>query len=199
MSESTWTSLAHALQTERWATGLSQHAAAAEAGISMVSLSRYECSERVPSLEVLTRLASLYRVGVEQLLGLGEVLTRDIPIQGYVSAGTPRDAWEVDLGTVPVPDDVLHDHPKCFALQISGNSLERDAIGDGDLVVVDPEAAYQVDKIYIVRVEDGEVTAKHLVIDSNGQITLRAGSHDYEDLRVTGQVQGRVVWHLRRM
>lgn len=204
MVESEGTSLSLALQNARIAAGLTQHAAAEGANIGIVSLSRYERGLRVPPLDILLRLANVYGVGAEQLLQLAEFSTAtlptlDIPIRGYVSAGNPRDAWEVELGTVPIPDFILREHPNCFALIISGNSLDGDNIGDGDIVVVDPEAAYQVDKIYIVRLDDGEITAKHLFIDSEGQITLRASNHDYEELKVTGQVQGRVVWHMRRM
>ena len=125
--------------------------------------------------------------------------TLEIPVRGYVSAGAPREVWEVDLGTVPVPEFILRAHPNCFALMISGDSLEGDSISDGDIVVVDPDAAYQVDKIYIVLLDDGEVTAKHLTIGDSGQITLRASNDDYQELTVTGRVQGRVVWHMRRM
>ena len=196
--------LAWELQEARRYSRLSQEEAAGRSGIHKGSLSNYERGIRVPPIDVLTRLAEVYEVGVEQLLRLADystvaLPTRDIPIQGYVSAGNPREAWEADLGTVPIPDFILREHPKCFALVISGNSLEGDNIGDGDIVVIDPEAAYQVDKIYIVRLDDGEITAKHLFIDSEGQITLRASNDDYEELKVTGQVQGRVVWHMRRM
>ena len=98
-----------------------------------------------------------------------------------------------------MPEFILRANPNCFALMISGDSLEGDSISDGDIVVVDPDAAYQVDKIYIVLLDDGEVTAKHLTIGDSGQITLRASNDDYQELTVTGRVQGRVVWHMRRM
>ncbi|MDA1271243.1 MAG: LexA family transcriptional regulator [Chloroflexi bacterium] len=188
-----------ALRDARNRAGLNQDQASVQAGIGKQSLLRYEKDQRETPLSIIQRLAEVYGTTLEIILGLAERPTSYVAVRGYVSAGNPRESWEVDLGTVLIDNAILHDHPKCFALQISGNSLEGDAIGDGDIVVVDPEAAYQVDKIYIVRLENGEVTAKHLTIDENNQITLRASNNDYEDLKVTGQVLGRVVCHIRRM
>ena len=118
--------------------------------------------------------------------------TREIPVMGYVSAGTPRDAWELDLGTVPIPQFILNESPKAFALMMSGDSRSGDAISDGDVVVVDPEAVYQVGKIYIVRLDDGEVTAKQMVHGDDGQMMLWSSNTDYEDMqvRVSGPVLG---------
>jgi len=50
-----------------------------------------------------------------------------------------------------------------------------------------------------LRLDDGEVTAKHIVIEDGGQVMLWFSNTEYEDIRVSGQVLGRVVWHIRRM
>ena len=80
---------------------------------------------------------------------------------------------------------------------VSGDSLSGDGIHDGEILVVDPDAVIEVGKIYIVRLEDGEICARHLIIEE-GQVRLQSSNHLYEDLRVTGvQVIGKVVGHFR--
>ena len=57
----------------------------------------------------------------------------------------------------------------------------------------------QEGKIYIVRMQGGEICARHLHFDQ-GFVRLKSSNDRYEDLRATGgQVLGRVVGQLKMM
>lgn len=58
------------LQEQRWLNRLSQKEVAAAIGVSASIISNYESAERVPSVENLMALASLYKCSVDYLLGL---------------------------------------------------------------------------------------------------------------------------------
>ena len=204
--------LAHKLKVARTMKALTQQAAADASGVSLQSLSRYERGHREPPLEALRALAALYEIAPEGLLSnenseIGSQLPFAniripaslplVPIRGYVSAGTPRDVWELDLGHMPVSGRLLKRYPNLFALIVSGDSLMGDGIHDEEIVLVDPNARYETGKIYIVRLDDNEVCARHMTIE-DGHVRLRSSNDHYEDLRVTGiRVVGRVVAHLR--
>lgn len=62
--------LGERLQTQRQLLKMSQKEAAAAIGISPSIISNYESSERVPSVENLMALATLYHCSTDYLLGL---------------------------------------------------------------------------------------------------------------------------------
>ena len=119
----------------------------------------------------------------------------EIPIRGYVSAGTPVTAEQQDLGTLPIPKSELSGVSKVsgvYALRVSGNSLNGDQIEDGDTVIIDPNPAIIDGKIYIVRL-DNEVVARHLHRE-NGFVVLTSSNGRYQRMEVKDlEIQGRVV------
>ena len=62
--------LGERLQEQRHLNKLSQKEVAASIGVSASIISNYESAERVPSVENLMALASLYRCSVDYLLGI---------------------------------------------------------------------------------------------------------------------------------
>lgn len=62
--------LSERLQEQRLLNKLSQKEVAASIGVSASIISNYESAERVPSVENLMALASLYRCSVDYLLGI---------------------------------------------------------------------------------------------------------------------------------
>ncbi len=201
--------LGASLKAARADAGMTQQFVSKQLGVSVQAVSNWEHGKYEPRSEKIQQLAELYGVAVEELLQAPEgsltnvhspSLVAAVPIRGYVSAGLPREHWEIDIGTAPVDEELLLRYPNLFGLIISGDSLEGDGIHNGDKIFIDPDAGYQVGKIYIVRLDDGEICAKHLFLESDGQLRLHSSNDGYEDLTVSGgQVLGRVVWHLRQM
>lgn len=92
------------------------------------------------------------------------------------------------------------DNPAFYGLVVSGESLGGDGIHDGDILVVDRgDRALTVGKIYVCRLADGEMTAKHVGIAANGLVVLQGSNDDYPDLTTADVfIQGRVVRHCPR-
>ncbi len=195
------------LKAARELAGLTQTQVAERLQVTEMTVYRWESGKYEPSYGKLQLLSNLYKQPAETFIGVTATALNGaapsgivtIPVRGYVSAGLSRDLWQVDLGTVPISDQLTDRYSDLFAMVVSGDALKGDAIHDGDMVYVDPSARLEEGKMYIVRMGDGEVCARHLNFE-DGQVRLRSSYEHYDELRVTGaQLLGKIVWHLRRM
>ena len=183
---------------------LTQEKAAALLNVSVQAVANWESGRHGPSEDSLRRMVEVYGKPINWFLGAGEGrsgidVIREVPTRGYVSAGTPRETYEVELDPTPIPVDVAASFPGAFVLIVSGDSLMGDGISDGDRLLINPHAVYQAGRLFVVRLPDGELAARHLFVE-DGHVRLRAANDEYEDLTATGvQMLGQVVWHLRRM
>lgn len=66
------------LRRIRHSLALQQEQVAKQIGVSHSTISTYENNTRQPSLEILVRLARLYRVSTDYMLGLSDVITVDL-------------------------------------------------------------------------------------------------------------------------
>ena len=104
-----------------------------------------------------------------------------------ISAGFPSPAADYVEGRLDLAE-VLVPHPSAtFTLRISGHSLTRAGIHDGDLAIVDRSLAPRHDDV-VVAVLDGELTAKRLLI-RRGRTFLVPDCDDpaYRPIEVTGR------------
>ena len=116
-----------------------------------------------------------------------------IPIVGPVAAGYPVLTEENIVGEVLVDEAMVSKGP-CFALSVSGNSMKRAGIKDGDMVIARQQPIAQKNEIVIALV-DGEATIKRLYIDDD-TIELRPENPRFRpisigpetDLRILGKV-----------
>lgn len=109
--------------------------------------------------------------------------TLDLPqIIGTIPAGFPSPAADheeerIDLATLLVR------HPAAtFAMRVSGNSMIKHRIHDGDVVLVDRSVRPTDGKIVVASI-DGEVTLKRFR-RRGGRIWLEAGNPDYPPIEV---------------
>jgi len=116
-----------------------------------------------------------------------------IPIVGRVAAGKPLLADENVTGEIHV-EASLGRAGDLFALEVTGDSMKRAKIRDGDLVIVHLQPLAENGDI-VVALVDGEATVKRLAIDGHN-IELRPENSRYRpipigphtDLRVIGKV-----------
>ena len=185
--------------------GFTQQDVARTLGVSFQTVSNWESGKHEPKGEHLDSLARLYGVEMQGLIEVSKALNVDSPsrftnfaIKGYVSAGNPREAWEVDLGTISLPQtgDLLRHSPKVFALVVSGDSLQGDGIEDGDTLLVDADAGIQVGSIHIVRI-GYELCARHVFLE-DGYVRLKASNDHYEEITAHEvDLVGKVVGHIK--
>lgn len=118
-----------------------------------------------------------------------------IPVLGLVKAGPAMLAEENLMGHVLVSQKLIG-RGKCFALQISGDSMIDANINDGDVVIVRQQPIAENGEIVVALIED-EATVKRLFV-SEDLIELRAENKRYKpivvapdcELRILGKVVG---------
>ena len=122
----------------------------------------------------------------------------DLPLLGYVAAGTPIEAV-VSNETVTVPEDLVGQRDT-YALRVRGSSMIDEHIRDGDLVVVEDRKTVRDGEMVIALLDGSDVTLKKFYRE-NGHIRLQPANDAIAPIVVESdavQVQGVVVGVIRR-
>lgn len=122
----------------------------------------------------------------------------DLPLLGYVAAGTPIEAV-VTNETVTVPEDLVGQRDT-YALRVRGSSMIDEHIRDGDLVVVEDRKTVRDGEMVIALLDGSDVTLKKFYRE-NGHIRLQPANDAIAPIVVESdavQVQGVVVGVIRR-
>lgn len=117
----------------------------------------------------------------------------EVPLVGQVVAGYPMFSEENIERRVSI-DKALADKGRCFALNVTGDSMKRAGICQGDIVIVRQQPLAEKNDI-VVALVDGESTIKRLFIQDQ-VIELRPDNPKYRpipigpdvDLRILGKV-----------
>lgn len=189
------------LKAARRAKHMTQADVAEYIGLTQGAYSNWERGEtKIDSLQ-LSRLAELFGVSVDYLLGKTDVPSSSyirVPVLGRVAAGIPIDAiedvidWE-DISTAAAGDG------EYFGLQIKGHSMEP-KISDGDVVIVRRQPDVDSGDIAVVLVNGDDATVKKVKKSPQG-VTLIPSNPAYEPMYYTNaeieslpvQILGRVV------
>jgi len=115
------------------------------------------------------------------------------PIVGRVAAGEPILAVENIVGYVKVEAKIARPG-RCFALEVTGDSMVDAGINEGDLLIVRQQPVAESGDI-VVALLDEEATVKRLLI-RDAEIELRPANPKYDpimigpddDLRICGKV-----------
>lgn len=155
---------------------------------------------RWPSTESISKILEATGSSLEEFLGLmrevKEEPARTIPLIGVAQAGA---GGYFDDGGFPVGsgwDEVAFPQigsPHAYALEISGDSMAP-VYRDGDIVIVDPEAAVRRGDRVVVKTLDGEVLAKELKRQTAKTIELKSLNPEHEDRAFT---MDQVAWVAR--
>ncbi len=193
------------LKEARVRANYKQQEVATKLGVSFQTVSNWEAGRHEPTTAPLSSLAGLYGILFEGLTDVDVVFNalsatglQKLPIKGYVSAGSPKEAWEVDLGALSLPqtDVLLRQAPNVFALVVSGQNLQGYGIDDGDTILVDPDAGLQVASIHIVR-SMHELCARHVSLE-DGHVLLRSSNDLYQEITAKEvEFVGKVVGHIK--
>ena len=175
------------LRTEREMT---QGELGKELGVGNTSISQYESGARLPDIVTIEKLADVFKVSTDSLLGrtaysastpsLSQSVS--IPILGRIKAGIPVLAEENWEGEIEVPANLKAE----FALRVSGDSMSWAGIHDGDTAIMRRTDSPSAGMILAVGMESAswDATLKYFVKE-NGQAYLRAANPDYPDIPYT--------------
>lgn len=124
------------------------------------------------------------------------VIPRGCPLLAQpVPAGFPSPAADFSEDRLSLDEHLIEHREATFFMHVSGHSMTRFGIHDGDLLVVD-RALEPIDRSVVIAVVDGEFTVKQICRLSEG-VLLRAGAPDHRDILV-GPEQELTVWGVVR-
>lgn len=126
-------------------------------------------------------------------------VAQSLPVMGRIAAGVPISAIQHRTHDVSVPQTMLGNSGRHYALEVKGDSMIELGINDGDVVVIRETQVADDGDIVVALVEDEEATLKRF--RRNGtSIALEAANPAYKtrffnDTQV--KVQGRLVGLIR--
>lgn len=181
--------------------GLSQEDVAKKLGISTTAYGHYETGRRNPPIENLAKLADLYEVSVDVLMGRGSLEDigrhlKEIPELypeeetflplvaslrcGFGSSGEPFTC----IKKIPVPSSYVRrwgENLQC--VMAVGDSMSPTII-PGDILVCRPGDEWTDGNVVIVNVNDSD-TVKRIYHTHDGGIDLKPDNPEYETIHYT--------------
>ena len=142
---------------------------------------------RWPSTESISKILEATGSSLEEFLGMirevKEEPKRTIPLIGLAQAGAGGYFGDAGFPVGAGWDEVAFPHigsDHAYALEIAGDSMAP-VYRDGDIVIVDPEAAVRRGDRVVVKTLEGEVLAKELKRQTARTIELKSLNPEHED------------------
>lgn len=165
----------------------SQQKLAAVLNVHQTAISQWETERTTPDIELAAKMANLFGVSIEYLLGKSDESSAPaehrrpkgikIPVLGIVPAGIPVEAIEDILDYEEIPEHMASTG-EFFGLKIKGDSM-LPKICDGDIVIVRKQPDVESGETAIIMVNGDEATCKKVVKQENG-ITLVPNNPAYD-------------------
>lgn len=189
------------LKAARKAKGLTQTEVAQAIGLTQNGYSYWENGKAKIDKDQILKLAALFEVSVDYLLGNTEVPVSSgvrIPVLGDVAAGIPIEAI-TDIVDYEEIDTALARTGEFFGLRIKGASMEP-RMREGDVVIVRQQDTADTGDTVVVLVNGDSATVKKIKYGQDG-ITLLPTNPAYDPMFYTAaevenlpvRVIGRVV------
>lgn len=189
------------LKAARKAKGLTQTEVAQAIGLTQNGYSYWENGKAKIDKDQILKLAALFEVSVDYLLGNTEVPVSSgvrIPVLGDVAAGIPIEAI-TDIVDYEEIDAALARTGEFFGLRIKGASMEP-RMREGDVVIVRQQDTAETGDTVVVLVNGDSATVKKIKYGQDG-ITLLPTNPAYDPMFYTAaevedlpvRVIGRVV------
>ncbi len=151
------------LREARLAKGLTQRQVAMHMGINQNTYSYWETGRSRVDTAALPRLAALFGVSVDYLLGnAAEASPKGvrIPVLGRVAAGIPIEAVEDVLDYEEISPQMAA-QGEFFALQVKGRSMEP-RMQEGDIIICKKQADVETGDVAVVLVNGNDATVKKI-------------------------------------
>lgn len=194
--------------------GLSQRDLAKRLNVSNSTVAHWEKedSNRRPDYETLERLAKMFEVSVDFLIGTtsvpnGEVISisdlkamkHKVSVYGVIPAGQSLEAIENIMGEVEVPTKVAR-KKDLFGLKINGDSMSK-IVPDGSIGIFEKTCELQNGDIGAILVNGNDATVKRFY-KLNNSIVLEPDSYnpDQKPIVIEGEnapsvtIIGKLVW-----
>lgn len=124
----------------------------------------------------------------------------ELPIMGYIAAGSPIQAYTDPDATLKVASSMISAKRRSYVLQVKGNSMIEDGILDGDHVIIEEQTYAEDGDIVVALLDNGLATLKRFFQDKD-RIRLEPANSSLSPIYVSPgevQIQGRCVGVIRR-
>lgn len=196
------------LKEARRAKGMTQKEVATIIGVTQNGLSNWETGRNRVDLVTLQRLAELYGVTTDYLLGKDSqpnAVVLRVPVFGRIPAGIPLEAIADILDWEELPQAMARGGWEYFALRVSGDSMWPDYL-EGDVVIVRKTETCVSGDVCVVYVNGYDATLKQVKLDDAAKtLTIMPRNPSYpprtftrEEIRDLPVRIGGVVVELRR-
>ncbi len=194
--------------------GYSPSGLAKQAGLDSTSFNKSkrfgpDGKPRWPSTESVSRVLTATGATMSDFISLVEDLSPQnqtssykVPVIGFAQAGAngffnedgypEGDSWD----EVHFPDFNVKEKDECYALEISGDSMEP-LYRDGDVLVIAPKSKLRKGDRIVLKTQGGEVMAKELVKQSATGVEIRSLNPDHENRKISQKDiawLGRIIW-----
>jgi repressor LexA len=124
----------------------------------------------------------------------------EVPLLGFVAAGKPIEAIQMDE-VISVPPDMVARKGKTYVLQVRGDSMIDEQIRDGDYVIVEDRQTAENGEVVIALIDKEETTLKKFYREKNGSIRLQPANSEMKPFSIASErvkIQGIVIGILRK-
>lgn len=122
----------------------------------------------------------------------------EIPLLGYIAAGSPIEPYTDPDATFPVTPNMISANKKSYVLQVRGDSMIEDGILDGDFVIVEEANQARDGDIVVAMIENGVVTLKRYFKEKD-RIRLEPANSSMQPIFAKNvAIQGKCVGVIRK-
>jgi len=169
------------LRAARKAAKMTQAEVARVIGITQNGYSYWENGKARIDHEALTKLASLFGVTTDYLIGISESKEDKalrIPVLGSVPAGIPLEAVEDIIDWEEIPQAMCNGGKEYFALEVKGDSMWPEYL-PGDTVIIQKTPQCESGDVCVVYVNGYDATLKQVKFSEDGSMTLIPRNQNY--------------------
>lgn len=147
---------------------MSQKELASKLFVSQQAVGKWERGEATPNPETIARLAEIFSVTADELIGRPPQAQKGvrIPVLGDVAAGIPIEAV-TDIVDYEEIDEAMASTGEHFGLRIKGSSMEPRMM-EGDVVIVRKQDSAETGDTVVVLVNGDSATVKKIKYGSDG-------------------------------
>jgi repressor LexA len=134
----------------------------------------------------------------ENYRNAGNSAAPQMPIMGYIAAGSPLEPYTDPNEYIAVPPGMIGANKVGYLLKVKGRSMIEDGIMDGDFVVIQHQEEANNGDIVVALLPNGFATLKRIYFEKD-RIKLMPANSEMSPIYSTHvKVQGKVVGLLRK-
>ena len=191
--------------------GMTQEELADKLGVARSTVTQWENGWSNPRMGMVQKLAGVFHVTSSDIVSdepaKSTLPANAIPVRGTSAmvpvrvlgrthAGERMDEHESDY-EAEFPEGVVSRHPRCFALKVEGDCMNR-RYPEGCHVLVDPDAEPSNGRAVVAEFEDGRSVLRCYYRGQSSLMLCADSFSEYEDIILTGEdpvrLVGVVVW-----